>query len=64
MLMLLLFVLGVMNVAWIAALTVFVLLEKTWPATWRGARLISLGGAAALLLWGAMLLFASGLQVG
>ena len=52
MLMALLFVLGVMNLAWIAVLTVFVLLEKAVP---RG-RLVSRVSGGALLGWGAWLL--------
>ncbi|MEO5698155.1 MAG: DUF2182 domain-containing protein [Burkholderiaceae bacterium] len=56
LLMALLFVLGVMNLAWIAALTAFVLLEKTWPAHWPGARWISPAAGLVLLVWGAALL--------
>jgi predicted metal-binding membrane protein len=41
-LMLLLFVGGVMNLRWIAALTVFVLLEKVTPLGARGARWLGL----------------------
>ena len=41
MLMAILFVGGVMNVLWIAAVTIFVLLEKTVP----GGRVISVTGA-------------------
>ena len=51
LLMALLFVLGVMNLAWIAALTLFVLVEKGWPrARW-------LGSLSGLLLvgWGVTL---------
>jgi predicted metal-binding membrane protein len=51
-LMLLLFVGGVMNLAWIATLTVFVLLEKLIPA----GRLISRASALLLLLWAAWIL--------
>ena len=52
LLMALLFLLGVMNVLWIAALTAFVLVEKTWP----GAQWTSRISGAALLAWGAVLL--------
>ena len=52
-LMALLFVGGVMNLWWIAALTVFVLLEKLAPAWAQRGRLsgglLLLGGAAVLL---------------
>jgi predicted metal-binding membrane protein len=51
LLMALLFVLGVMNVAWIAALTAFVLLEKTLPS----ARWISVASGVAFIAWGAWL---------
>ncbi|MEE2777338.1 MAG: DUF2182 domain-containing protein [Acidobacteriota bacterium] len=51
LLMALLFVLGIMNLPWIAALTVFVLLEKVVP---RG-RLISRLSGGALALWGVAL---------
>ena len=52
LLMALLFLLGVMNVLWIAALTAFVLVEKILPrAEWT-----SKAGGAALLVWGAVLL--------
>ena len=51
LLMALLFVLGVMNVVWIAALTVFVLIEKTWS----GARWLTPAGGALLIAWGAIL---------
>lgn len=51
LLMLLLFVIGVMNLALVAALTLFVLLEKTLP---RGEWL-SRGAGIALVLWGAWL---------
>ena len=47
-LMALLFVLGVMNIVWIAALTVFVLLEKVGPKTlW-----VSRASGAFLVAWG------------
>jgi predicted metal-binding membrane protein len=55
LLMLLLFVLGVMNVAWIAALTAFVLLEKTWPSNWPLALWISPAAGAAMIGWGVVL---------
>ncbi|HUP92209.1 MAG TPA: DUF2182 domain-containing protein [Solimonas sp.] len=51
--MLLLFVGGVMSLAWIAAISVFVLVEKLGPATARGGQLAGaamvLGGLAMLL---------------
>lgn len=52
LLMALLFLLGVMNLAWIAVLTVFVLLEKTWPR----ARWLSPVSGVLLMAWGAVLL--------
>ena len=52
LLMLLLFVLGVMNLIWVAALAIFVLLEKILPsATW----FKRLGGVA-FIVWGIALL--------
>jgi predicted metal-binding membrane protein len=54
-LMLLLFVGGVMNLWWIAALTVFVLLEKLAPAGVQGGRL----SGALLLLAGVVVLLAA-----
>jgi predicted metal-binding membrane protein len=55
-LMLLLFVGGVMNLAWIAAITVFVLLEKLAPLGAQGGRLsgllLLLAGSAELLAAG------------
>ncbi|WP_210411881.1 DUF2182 domain-containing protein [Noviherbaspirillum sp. UKPF54] len=48
MLMALLFVLGVMNVAWIAALSAFVLIEKTVPKGLWVAR----GSGGLLMAWG------------
>ncbi len=51
LLMALLFVLGVMNLAWIAVLTVFVLLEKVVP---RG-RLLGRAAGVGLLAWGGTL---------
>ncbi len=50
--MLLLFVGGVMNLAWIALLTVLVAAEKLAP----GGRVIGIAGGAAMLAWGAALL--------
>ncbi|WP_313953287.1 DUF2182 domain-containing protein, partial [Accumulibacter sp.] len=58
LLMALLFVLGVMNVAWIAVLTVFVQLEKNWPT----ARWLSPAGGVLLLAWGVVLLGRAGLS--
>ena len=52
-LMALLFVGGVMNVVWIAGLTLFVLMEKVVPL----GRLISRAAGAGLVAWGAWLLF-------
>jgi len=48
LLMALLFVGGVMNLAWIAALTLFVLAEKTLP----GGRWLGRAAGIALMLWG------------
>jgi predicted metal-binding membrane protein len=45
-LMLVLFVVGVMNLAWVAALTAFILIEKFGRA---GARVARVGGAAMIL---------------
>lgn len=52
MLMLLLFVLGVMNLAWIAALALLVAAEKLFP---RGQWIARIGGAL-FILWGAAIL--------
>ena len=52
-LMLLLFVGGVMNLVWIAAITIFVLLEKVLPLGNTGARLIGM----VMIAGGAMMLF-------
>jgi predicted metal-binding membrane protein len=52
-LMLLLFVAGVMNLAWVALIAALVLLEKTAPPRWQASKLI-----AALLLAGAIALLA------
>jgi predicted metal-binding membrane protein len=49
--MALLFVGGVMNLAWVAALSLLVLLEKVIPGRW-----ISVASGAALLGWGLYLL--------
>ncbi len=54
-LMALLFVGGVMNIIWIAGLTVFVLLEKAVPA----GRIISRAAGVGLIAWGAGLLIAA-----
>jgi predicted metal-binding membrane protein len=51
-LMVLLFVGGVMNVLWIAGLTIFVLIEKVVPA----GRLISRSAGIAFIIWGGWLL--------
>jgi predicted metal-binding membrane protein len=56
LLMVLLFVLGVMNVLWIAALAAFVLFEKTFP---RVEWLTTVSGAA-LIAWGVLLFFQAG----
>ena len=53
LLMMLLFVLGVMNLLWIAALTVFVLAEKVVP---RGYLLGRIAGFL-MIFWGAWLLY-------
>ncbi|TMH56831.1 MAG: DUF2182 domain-containing protein, partial [Betaproteobacteria bacterium] len=50
--MLLLFVLGIMNVVWIAVLAAFVLAEKTVPAS----RWLSTAGGLIFLGWGVALL--------
>lgn len=55
-LMALLFVLGVMNLLWVTALALFVLLEKTVPA---GDRFTRVAGAG-LIAWGAWLLWVAG----
>lgn len=49
-LMALLFVGGVMNLIWIAALTIFVLLEKVTP--WLGGRAVSYVSGVGLIAWG------------
>jgi predicted metal-binding membrane protein len=48
LLMALLFVLGVMNLIWVAAITAFVLAEKALPA----GRWLAHASGAALILWG------------
>ena len=56
LLMALLFVVGVMNLAWIVALTVFVLVEKILPhGLW-----IARGGGLLLIAWGGWMVFAGG----
>ena len=55
LLMLLLFIGGVMNVAWIAGISLFILVEKTAPAR----RWISRGAGAILAAWGVATLLAS-----
>lgn len=55
LLMALLFVLGAMNLLWIAALSIFVLLEKVLP----GGERIAQASGLLLVGWGAMLLLAS-----
>ena len=45
--MAILFVVGVMNLLWVAVLTVFVLFEKVGP---KGAVLARLGGVALIVL--------------
>jgi predicted metal-binding membrane protein len=52
MLMVLLFVGGLMNILWIAALALLVLIEKTLP--WGGRTSRATGGA--LILWGVVTL--------
>lgn len=55
LLMLLLFICGVMNLGWIAGLTLFILIEKMTPAGhWTGraggAVLVACGGALLVIL--------------
>jgi predicted metal-binding membrane protein len=45
----LLFIGGVMNVLWIAAITIFVFLEKILPAAIFGGRLKSLAGLGMII---------------
>ncbi|TSD87998.1 DUF2182 domain-containing protein [Mycobacterium sp. KBS0706] len=54
-LMLLLFVGGVMNLAWVGAIALFVLLEKTVP----GGRWLGRAAGAGLVAWGGWLLVAA-----
>ena len=56
LLMCLLFVVGVMNLVWIAALSIFVLVEKTLPRQ----RWVSVAGGITMLAWGAVLLVGNG----
>ena len=56
MLMALLFVLGVMNLVWIAALAAFVLLEKAGPK----GKLISRCGGLVLMAWGVWVILGLG----
>jgi len=51
MLMLLLFVFGVMNLVWVAALSVFVVLEKSLPGGRLIARVSGYAMLAAGLVW-------------
>ena len=53
MLMLLLFVGGVMNLAWIAGIALFVMVEKLSPA----GHWIALGAGLLLIIWGAATMF-------
>jgi len=53
--MTLLFVGGVMNLLWVAAIAAFVLVEKVAPQQWQVARVAGLG----LMAWGGWLLFAT-----
>jgi predicted metal-binding membrane protein len=53
--MALLFVGGAMNMGWVAALTLFVLAEKQFPA----GRLVGRAGGIGLILWGGATLFAA-----
>ena len=55
MLMALLFVGGIMNLAWVAALSLYVLLEKTLP----GGRWLGRAAGLALILWGGATLLAT-----
>jgi len=53
MVMLLLFVGGIMNLLWVAAIAAFILIEKVMP---RG-EWISYGAGVALICWGSLMLF-------
>lgn len=55
MLMALLFVGGIMNIAWVAALSLYVLLEKTVP----GGQWLDRAAGLALILWGGATLLAT-----
>lgn len=55
MLMVLLFVLGVMNLPWVAVLTIVVLAEKTMPH----GRYLSRGLGVGLIVWGVWLVIAN-----
>ena len=55
LLMALLFVLGVMNLLWIAALAVFILIEKTFPRV----RYLSFATGTVLIAWGLVVLSGS-----
>ena len=52
MLMVLLFVAGVMNMLWVAAITILVLLEKVAPQSWRLRHVVG----ALLVAWGAWMI--------
>ena len=54
MLMLLLFVLGVMNLPWVAVLTIVVLAEKVLP----GGQYLSRGLGMGVIVWGIWLIIA------
>jgi predicted metal-binding membrane protein len=56
-LMTLLFVLGVMNLVWIAALAAFVLAEKVVP----GGEIVSRATGGLLVVWGIWVVFAAAL---
>ena len=51
-LMALLFVLGVMNLVWIAALAAFVMLEKIAPK----GQMLGRAGGVLLMIWGGLML--------
>jgi predicted metal-binding membrane protein len=53
LLMTILFVVGVMNLVWVAILSAFVLTERTLPF----GRQVAAAGGAALVVWGTWLLF-------
>ena len=58
LLMALLFVVGVMNLLWVAALAAFVLIEKLWDRR----RLIARVAGMAVAAWGVVLLVSSGVR--